>query len=299
MAERAEREARAAATLRHPRCQRIYALARDTSHIYIAYEYVPGRTLRHALDARELDDEGSVEAAAQVLDALAHAHRKGIVHRDVKPSNVLLAESDGIDVRLLDFGLAQMAEFDTLTAIGDVPGTLTYVSPGAAGGRDRDLRGRRLGRRRDALRRSRAAIRSARATQPTPRAGSAPARLRSSRSGPTSRRRCSRPSRARSTGTRSSARHPAGSRPSFAAGRASAAGPPARSSRSLPPRHRAPFSSTRRRSAWHRPWRRRPGPAGSPGCCRSTRPAGRSGSRSRPPRSASPSRRPRSGSRWP
>ena len=129
VAERAEREARAAATLRHPRCQRIYALARDTSHIYIAYEYVPGRTWRHALDARELDDEGSVEAAAQVLDALAHAHRKGIVHRDVKPSNVLLAEADGIDVRLLDFGLAQMAEFDTLTAIGDVPGTLTYVSP--------------------------------------------------------------------------------------------------------------------------------------------------------------------------
>ncbi len=129
VAERAEREARAAATLRHPRCQRIYALARDSSHIYIAYEYVPGRTWRHALDARELDDEASVEASAQVLDALAHAHRKGIVHRDVKPSNVLLAESDGIDVRLLDFGLAQMAEFDTLTAIGDVPGTLTYVSP--------------------------------------------------------------------------------------------------------------------------------------------------------------------------
>ena len=129
VAERAEREARAAAALRHPRCQRIYALARDSSHIYIAYEYVPGRTLRHALDARELTDEEAVEAAAQVLDALAHAHRKGIVHRDVKPSNVLLAESDGIDMRLLDFGLAQMAEFDTLTAVGDVPGTLTYVSP--------------------------------------------------------------------------------------------------------------------------------------------------------------------------
>jgi eukaryotic-like serine/threonine-protein kinase len=129
VAERAEREARAAAALRHPRCQRIYALARDSSHIYIAYEYVPGRTLRHALDARELNDDEAVEAAAQVLDALAHAHRKGIVHRDVKPSNVLLAESDGIDMRLLDFGLAQMAEFDTLTAVGDVPGTLTYVSP--------------------------------------------------------------------------------------------------------------------------------------------------------------------------
>jgi Protein kinase domain len=129
VAERAEREARAAAWLRHPRCQRIYALARDSGHVYIAYEYVPGRTFRQALAASELDDQEIVEAAAQVLDALAHAHGRGIVHRDVKPSNVLLAESDGIDVRLLDFGLAQMAEFDTLTAVGDVPGTLTYVSP--------------------------------------------------------------------------------------------------------------------------------------------------------------------------
>jgi hypothetical protein len=129
VAERADREARAAAALRHPRCQRIYALARDANHVYIAYEYIPGRTLRQAMAARELDDRSAVEAAAQMLEALAHAHRKGIVHRDVKPSNVLLAESDKIDVRLLDFGLAQMEEFDTLTAIGDVPGTLTYVSP--------------------------------------------------------------------------------------------------------------------------------------------------------------------------
>jgi hypothetical protein len=129
VAERAEREARAAAALRHPRCQRIYALARDPSHIYIAYEYVPGRTLRQAIAAGEIGDREAVEVAAQVLDALAHAHGRGIVHRDVKPSNVLLGESEEIDARLLDFGLAQMDEFDTLTAVGDVPGTLTYVSP--------------------------------------------------------------------------------------------------------------------------------------------------------------------------
>jgi len=136
-AERAEREARAAAALRHPRCQRIYALARDSAHVYIVYEYVPGRTMRQALRAGEVDDRAAIEVAAQVLDALAHAHGRGIVHRDVKPSNVLIAESNGagvhqhhsIDVRLLDFGLAQMAEFDTLTSVGDVPGTLAYVSP--------------------------------------------------------------------------------------------------------------------------------------------------------------------------
>ena len=135
-AARAEREAAAAAALRHPRCQRIYALARDSSHVYIAYEYVPGRTMREALRAGALDDRAAIETAAQVCEALAHAHGRGIVHRDVKPSNVLLREQAGahrphsdIDVRLLDFGLAQMAEFDTLTAHGDVPGTLAYISP--------------------------------------------------------------------------------------------------------------------------------------------------------------------------
>src|SRR6266581_6536290 len=126
---RAEREARAAASLRHPRCQRILSLARDPSHVYITYEYIPGRTLREAMRAGEIDDRAALQVAAQISDALAHAHGKGIVHRDVKPSNVLLAESERIDVRLLDFGLAQMAEFDTLTALGDIPGTLAYISP--------------------------------------------------------------------------------------------------------------------------------------------------------------------------
>jgi hypothetical protein len=134
---RAEREARAAASLRHPRCQRIISLARDPSHVYIAYEYIPGRTLREAIRAGELDDRAAVEVAAQICEALAHAHAKGIVHRDVKPSNVMLAEhgDGGVDVRLVDFGLAQMAEFDTLTALGDIPGTLAYISPERLHGR--------------------------------------------------------------------------------------------------------------------------------------------------------------------
>src|SRR5215212_11080475 len=63
-AARAEREARAAAALRHPRCQRIYSLARDSGHVYIAYEYIPGVTLRQTLTAGSLDDRQAVEAAA-------------------------------------------------------------------------------------------------------------------------------------------------------------------------------------------------------------------------------------------
>ena len=128
-AHRAEREAEAAARLRHERCLRAYGFGSDSGHVYIAYEYVGGRTLREAMRAGELRDGQAVEAAAQILEGLAHAHSRGIVHRDVKPSNVLLAEDDGISVRLLDFGLAQFDEAETLTAVGDVPGTLAYISP--------------------------------------------------------------------------------------------------------------------------------------------------------------------------
>jgi hypothetical protein len=126
---RAEREAAALSRLRHERCLRAYAAGTDPQHVYVAYEYVPGQTLRQALRAGELSDATAVEAAAQVLDGLAHAHARGIVHRDVKPANVLLADADDVSVRLLDFGLAQLSEADTLTATGDVPGTLAYISP--------------------------------------------------------------------------------------------------------------------------------------------------------------------------
>ncbi len=129
-AARAEREALAAKRLRHERCVRAYDVGHDSSHVYIAYEYVPGRTLREALRAGALSDEEAVEVAAQLLDALAHAHRTGIVHRDVKPSNVLVEDrEDDLAVRLLDFGLAQFDGADTLTAVGDVPGTLAYIAP--------------------------------------------------------------------------------------------------------------------------------------------------------------------------
>jgi eukaryotic-like serine/threonine-protein kinase len=128
-AARAEREAMAARRLRHDRCVRAYDVGHDASHVYIAYEYVPGRTLRETIRSGALTDRDAVEVAAQVLDALAHAHRAGIVHRDVKPANILVEDRDGLSIRLLDFGLAQFDGADTLTAVGDVPGTLAYIAP--------------------------------------------------------------------------------------------------------------------------------------------------------------------------
>ncbi|HXV32698.1 MAG TPA: serine/threonine-protein kinase [Gaiellaceae bacterium] len=126
---RAEREVDAATRLRHPRCLRALALSRDDRHVYVAYPYVAGQTLRDALRGGGLDDWSAVEAAAQVLEALAHAHSKGVVHRDVKPANVMLEDGEEVSVRLLDFGLAQLEHADTLTAVGDVPGTLAYIAP--------------------------------------------------------------------------------------------------------------------------------------------------------------------------
>ncbi|HUG64544.1 MAG TPA: serine/threonine-protein kinase [Gaiellaceae bacterium] len=135
-AARAEREALAARRLRHDRCVRAYDVGHDSGHVYIAYEYVPGRTMRDAIRAGALSDQDAIEMTAQVLDALAHAHRAGIVHRDVKPANILLEDRDEIAVRLLDFGLAQFDGADTLTAVGDVPGTLAYIAPERLAGGD-------------------------------------------------------------------------------------------------------------------------------------------------------------------
>jgi len=135
-AARAEREALAARRLRHDRCVRAYDVGHDSGHVYIAYEYVPGRTMRDAIRSGALTDREAIEITAQVLDALAHAHRAGIVHRDVKPANILLEDREEIAIRLLDFGLAQFDGADTLTAVGDVPGTLAYIAPERLAGSD-------------------------------------------------------------------------------------------------------------------------------------------------------------------
>jgi hypothetical protein len=128
-AARAMREMEAASRLRHERCVRAYGFGGDDGHVYIAYEYVQGATLRELLRENVLTDREALEIAAQVLEGLAHAHGLGIVHRDVKPSNVLVQTGSPTSARLLDFGLAQFDEADTLTAVGDVPGTLAYIPP--------------------------------------------------------------------------------------------------------------------------------------------------------------------------
>src|ERR1035437_5311113 len=135
---RAEREAEAASRLRHRGCLRPLDFGYDDQHVYIAYEHVPGKTLRQALRDGSVDDRRAIEICAQVLEALEHAHAQGIIHRDVKPANILLAGDTevSVNVKLVDFGLAQFAEAETLTELGDIPGTLAYISPERLAGGD-------------------------------------------------------------------------------------------------------------------------------------------------------------------
>ena len=123
------REARSAARLSHPCVVSVFDQGADSGHVFLVMEYVEGETLRDRLRARgALPVEEAVPIAEAVLSALDAAHRAGLVHRDVKPENVLLAD-DG-RVLVADFGLARAVEASTLTATtGLLLGTVAYIAP--------------------------------------------------------------------------------------------------------------------------------------------------------------------------
>ena len=132
--ERFERESRAAAQLNHPNVVRIYDTGREDDLVYLVMEHVDGPSLREVLrsrpeETRRLDPTTVAALGEQVAEALGAAHRHGLVHRDVKPANILLA-SDG-SVKVTDFGIAKaLSGADaTLTTPGTVVGTAAYVAP--------------------------------------------------------------------------------------------------------------------------------------------------------------------------
>ena len=135
---RGEREALAAARLAHPAIVGLYAAGRDDDAIYLVSELVRGRTLAELERDGDLSDRDVVEIGVALCDALAHAHSRGVVHRDVKPSNVLCPDSrheGGAVAKLADFGIAMMADGDVLTRTGDIMGTLAYMAPEQARGK--------------------------------------------------------------------------------------------------------------------------------------------------------------------
>ena len=132
--ERFAREALALAGFSHPNAVAVYDTLSDAAGPLIVMEYVEGRTLRAVLRAEgRLDVVQATAIGTQLLDVLGAAHAHGIVHRDVKPGNVLVTD-DG-HVKLADFGIATMHDAADLTQTGDVVGTPRYLSPEQAVGR--------------------------------------------------------------------------------------------------------------------------------------------------------------------
>ena len=131
---RAQREARAAARLAHPGIVALYESGQDEDAVYLVSELVRGRTLGRLMTDGLLSDRDVVEIGVTLCEALAHAHARGVVHRDVKPANVMVPD-DGGPAKLTDFGIAQLLGDDALTRTGDVVGTLAYMAPEQAEGR--------------------------------------------------------------------------------------------------------------------------------------------------------------------
>ena len=134
---RFEREARAAARLSHPGIVTLYEAAVDDEGAYLVSELVRGHTLDDLLTSGQLSDRDIVGVAAALCEALHHAHAQGVVHRDVKPSNVLVPEAPASPAqvaKLTDFGVARLLDSESLTATGDVLGTAAYMPPEQADG---------------------------------------------------------------------------------------------------------------------------------------------------------------------
>jgi len=132
--ERFRREARAAAGLNHHNIVSIYDFGEDEGTWFIVMEYVEGRTLRDVIrTGGPMEPAEAIQVGAEVAAALAAAHAEGIVHRDVKPANVLI--SGGTAVKVTDFGIARAGNArEGLTMPGTVLGTATYLSPEQAQG---------------------------------------------------------------------------------------------------------------------------------------------------------------------
>jgi serine/threonine-protein kinase len=121
-------EAKSAAALSHPNVVAVYDQGTDQQHVFLAMEYVPGRTLRDLLTEQgRLGPRQALSLLQPVLAALGAAHRAGLVHRDVKPENVLLTD-DG-QVKVADFGLARAETASKQTKTGMIIGTVGYMAP--------------------------------------------------------------------------------------------------------------------------------------------------------------------------
>ncbi|ADH61070.1 serine/threonine protein kinase with PASTA sensor(s) [Thermoanaerobacter mathranii subsp. mathranii str. A3] len=128
------RESQAAASLSHPNIVSIYDVGQEGNIYYIVMEYINGHTLKKLISENggPLEVKRAIEIARQVCKALDHAHKNRIIHRDIKPQNILVTEEDV--AKVTDFGIARAANGSTITYTGDVVGTAYYFSPEQAKG---------------------------------------------------------------------------------------------------------------------------------------------------------------------
>jgi eukaryotic-like serine/threonine-protein kinase len=136
--QRFDREARTAANLSHPNLVSIYDYGSEEDRPYLVMEYIDGETLAERTAGRSLDEEAGERLARELLGALSVIHAAGVIHRDVKPSNVLLDRAGR--AHLTDFGIAQTGDGTRLTETGHVIGTRGYMAPEVLEGGDATAR---------------------------------------------------------------------------------------------------------------------------------------------------------------
>ncbi len=132
------REAQAAASLNHPNIATVHEIDEVDGHTFIAMEYIEGEALDSKIAAGTVSVSEAVDIAAQISEGLQAAHEKGIIHRDIKSSNVIVSEKG--KAKLVDFGLVKMREVSLVTKEGTTLGTVPYMSPEQAQGEEVDHR---------------------------------------------------------------------------------------------------------------------------------------------------------------
>ncbi|MEW9077709.1 Stk1 family PASTA domain-containing Ser/Thr kinase [Terrisporobacter glycolicus] len=130
-----KREAEAVANISHPNIVNVYDVGCDGKVNYIVMEYIDGQNLKEIIKSEgTLDEYTALDITKQIAKALGAAHKKGVIHRDIKPHNILIS-SEGRNVKVADFGIAKAATNSTMTNIGSIIGSVHYFSPEQAKGK--------------------------------------------------------------------------------------------------------------------------------------------------------------------